>query len=126
MATDNRRFDYMFNKAHGWPAKRPKTLRCLRCKKRFVVKPRGRLSDYCSASCRQTAYVTRKCRRLGAVEALAADLGHIRVREWLRREIWQLLREAGLVDPPEPPPTPRSTQKKPTLRVVDPHTDHRD
>ncbi len=58
----------------------------------------------------------RKYRRPGAVEALAADLAHVRVREWLRQEIWNLLRQAGLVAAPEPPVLPR--RPKPALRIV--------
>ena len=60
----------------------------------------------------------RKYRRPRAVEALAADLAHVRVREWLRQEIWNLLREAGLVAAPEPTALPR--RPKPPLRIVEP------
>src|SRR5690349_4007484 len=112
---DNRRLDYTLKKRHGTKAKRPKTLRCLWCKEKLTVKPRGRLADYCSASCRQAAYVKRKYQRPRAVEALATDLAHRKVREWLRREIWLLLREAGVVASPEPPPIPRSARSRPSF-----------
>jgi hypothetical protein len=54
------------------------------------------------------------------VTLLAADLAHVQVQDWLRREIWNLLRQAGLVSELEPSPIPRSSALKPALRVVRP------
>jgi hypothetical protein len=98
-------------------AKRPKTVRCRWCRKRFKVLVRGRLPDYCSDSCRQRAYQKRKWRDETPVVLLAKDLAHIRVREWLRKEIWDLLVQAGLAAPhsPVPPVQPQRSRAKLTL-----------
>jgi hypothetical protein len=40
-------------------AYRPKTVRCLKCKRRIKVKPMGRLPTFCSPSCRQTTFKRR-------------------------------------------------------------------
>jgi hypothetical protein len=50
---------------------------------------------------------------------LARDLAHTHVREWIRREIWSLLLQAGLVSAPTPPVEPRRRSSKPDLRLVD-------
>jgi len=39
---------------------RPKTTCCRRCKTPIVVKPRGPIPRYCSHTCRQMAYETRR------------------------------------------------------------------
>jgi hypothetical protein len=98
-------------------AKRPKTVRCQWCRKRFAVPVRGRLPNYCSDSCRQRAYQKRKWRGEGPVALLAKDLAHLRVREWLRKEIWALLVQAGLAAPhsPVPPLPPQRSRAKLTL-----------
>lgn len=64
------------------------------------------------------AYVQRKANRPHPVELLARDLAHAHVKAWLRKEIWNLLREAGLVTDPEPPSLP--PRPKPQLRVIRP------
>jgi hypothetical protein len=101
-------------------AKRPRTIRCQCCRKSFKVPIRGRLPNYCSASCRQRAYQKRKWRGEGPFAVLAEDLAHIRVREWLRKEIWSLLVQAGLAAPhsPVPPIAPRRSRAK--LKLVPP------
>jgi hypothetical protein len=57
--------------------------------------------------CRRAAYLARKPNRPHPVTLLATDLSHVHVREFLRREIWKLLQQAGLVSALEPPPMPR-------------------
>jgi hypothetical protein len=97
--------------------RRAKTALCETCRTRFKVPSRGRLPTFCSSACRQRAYDKRKWGRPRPVELLAADLAHAKVRDWLRREIWGLLVQAGLVPRNSPPPAlPRT--KKPKLTVV--------
>jgi hypothetical protein len=84
------------------------------------VPARGRLPNYCSDSCRQRAYQKRKWRGEGPVALLAKDLAHIRVREWLRKEIWALPVQAGLASPHRPvPPIPPQPQRA-KLKLVQP------
>jgi hypothetical protein len=54
------------------------------------------------------------------VTLLAADLSRVHVREFLRREIWNVLQQAGLVSAPEPPPMRRRRGSEPDLRLVGP------
>ena len=113
---DNRRFRYAMDRAHGRPAKRPKTLRCRWCKKKIAVQPRGRLPDYCSHSCRQRAYERAKWQQPHLV-ALRKDLLRVAVNTEIRRAVSEatdrILREAGLEEYAAPPKKPR-----PVLRVV--------
>jgi hypothetical protein len=95
-----------------WAAK------CTRCGRRFKPASTGRPPRYCGAGCRQAAYLERKTNRLRPVQLLAADLDHIHVQNWLRREMWNLLRQAGVVRAPEPPPRPRQRGSKINLRLV--------
>ena len=95
-----------------------RTRKCLSCGKRFRLSLRGRPAWYCSASCRQAAYVRRKGGAFSLVQVMARDLAHIQVREWLRNEIWTLLRQAGLQLPPEPPPIESPRRSKPQLSLV--------
>ena len=63
------------------------------------------------------SYVKRQANRPHPVELLARDLAHVRVREWLRREIWELLRQANLVQDTQPPPLPPNSPRR-NLRLV--------
>jgi hypothetical protein len=94
-------------------------VKCTRCGRRFKPASTGRPPRYCGAGCRQAAYLVRNANRLHPAQLLAADLAHIRVQDWLRREIRNLIREAGLVAP-EPPPMPRQRGSKRNLRLVRP------
>jgi hypothetical protein len=64
------------------------------------------------------AYVRRKANRPHFLELLAVDLASAQVRSFLRREIWNLLRPAGIVSTPEPPPIPASSRPRPSLKIV--------
>jgi hypothetical protein len=97
-----------------------RAVKCTRCGRRFKPASTGRPPRYCSASCRQAAYLARNANRLRPVQLLAADLSHIHVKNWLRREMWNLLREADLVSSIEPPPMPRQRGSKLNLRLVRP------
>ena len=96
--------------------------KCARCKRRFRPKAAGRPARFCSPACRQSAYLDRKVNRLHPVALLAADLENVRVREWLRREMWAFMRELGLVQETQPPPMPKQSSKrpKPNLTLVPP------
>src|SRR5271167_3795817 len=73
-------------------AKRPKTQRCLKCKAKIKLKPRGRRPKYCSQSCRQRIYERRRWQRPAPVEALARDIAHIKVQDALMRAAVRVLR----------------------------------
>jgi hypothetical protein len=98
--------------------RRPKSVRCRDCKRPIKVNARGRTPSYCSPTCKQRAYLARKYR--GPMELLAQDLTTLKVRNILRREIWAVLREAGLVAQPEPPPPARPKRDRShRLRLVE-------
>src|SRR5215471_13444155 len=106
MRVDHRRLSYALDKAHGRPAKRPRTLRCDWCKAKIKVKPQGRLPRFCSPSHRQRAYERAKWGRPHLV-ALRSDLASVAMRTAIREEAWAMLREAGLLpDGATPPPMP--------------------
>jgi len=99
--------------------KRPKTIRCRFCKKKVRASKRGRVNLYCSASCRQNHYQARKWAQLGPVAALNRDIWSMEFRTAVRKELWLVLREVGLVGDPTPPPVPRTPRRGPALRVVE-------
>ena len=78
---------------------RPKTVRCLKCKRSIKVKPVGRLPTFCSPSCRQMVF--RKLSRMPKPPAPTRD--ELAVR------IWEMLTEFGLVTGDLPGATARST-----------------
>src|SRR6516164_4457952 len=96
----------MSDKARGVSTKRPRTLRCVWCKAKIKVKPQGRLPLFCSHSCRQRAYERAKWGQPHLV-ALCKDLATTELRRAIREEAWAMLRQAGLVQTPAPPPMPR-------------------
>src|SRR4249919_1078971 len=106
---DNRPFNYMLKTIYGGEAKRPKTLRCLWCKGKIAVKLRGRLPSFCSHSCRQRAYERAKWQQPHLL-ALHKDLKRVVIRAEIRNEVWELLRQVGLVKAAVPPEKPRNTR----------------
>ena len=64
------------------------------------------------------AYVRRKANRPHPVQLLARDLDSMPVREFIRREIWNVLRQAVLVSMPEPRSMPGSGKPRPPLKIV--------
>jgi hypothetical protein len=114
----DRRFDYRIAGIRGQPRKRPKTLRCGWCKEKFKVAPHGRLPEFCSHSCRQRAYEKKRWQRPSAIEALAKDLATVKVHNYIRAEIWALLKAAGVVSQPDPPPPPPKPRRRSHLRLV--------
>ncbi len=98
---------------HG---RRPKSARCLFCKKRFTLRSRGRIPRYCSPAHRQRAYELRKWRRPTLV-ALADDLRQIREKDRIRAAVREFFAEAGIILPPPPVREPKS--KKSRFTVID-------
>jgi hypothetical protein len=47
-------------------------------------------------------------------DGMAQDIATVQGRDILRREIWLILRQAGLVTEPDPPPPPAPRRRKPT------------
>jgi hypothetical protein len=90
---------------------RPKTVRCLKCKRSIKVKPVGRLPTFCSPSCRQMVF--RKLSRMPKPPAPTRD--ELAVR------IWEMLTEFGLVTGDLPPP-----KRKPEENHHGPQDAHRD
>src|SRR5262245_47281777 len=97
--------------------RRPRTVRCKRCRARIEVGRKGRVPSYCGHTCRQLAYVQRGVG--GPALLLAQDMATVRFRDFIRREIWNILLQAGLVGGDDPPPPNKPKSNKPTLRLVD-------
>jgi hypothetical protein len=99
--------------------RRPKVVRCRRCKHKIKVKAKGPLPLYCSHTCRQLAYERR--RYLGMREMLAQDIASAKIRDVIRAELWAVLRQIGLV-PEKMPPPPRlkpEPKHRPNLKLVE-------
>ena len=79
---------------------RPKSGRCMRCRKRFAVKPVGRIRYYCSPACRQSVF--DKVTRLTVPRLPLAEQAALRV--------WEMLIAAGIV-PANTPAPPRCKPK---------------
>ena len=91
----------MADRDHMADLERPRFVRCARCGRRIKVSPIGRLPVYCNTTnCRQMAYVKRK-RATNKSPPIPTDAEHH------RRQLWEALREFGLVKgdmPPKPKP----------------------
>ena len=92
-------------------APRPKSVRCLKCKRSIKVKPVGRLPTFCSPSCRQMVF-----RKLSLMPKPPAP-----TRDELAVRIWEMLTEFGLVTGDLPPP-----KRKPEENHHGPQDAHRD
>ena len=77
---------------------RPKTVKCLRCKRSIRVKPQGRIPTFCSPSCRQAVF--RKMSRLPKPPAPPTH-------DELAVRMWEVLVRFGLVSGEMPPPKPK-------------------
>ena len=82
---------------------RPKTVHCLKCKRRIKVKPVGRIPTFCSASCRQMAF-----KKLSRAKRLT--LPPAPTRDELSIRMWEMLTEFNLVSGDLPPPKPVGEQ----------------
>jgi hypothetical protein len=49
-----------FDTSHRVGPRRPKSLNCAACGKRFKVKPKGVVGMYCSGACKQAAFAMRE------------------------------------------------------------------
>ena len=93
-------------------------VRCGQCRGWIVLPPKGRRPTYCSAACRQKAYLARKMG--GPLVLLKRDLASVAVQDAIRQLIWEVLVRAGLVEPgQQPPPKPKARDtKRPGLKLV--------
>ena len=82
---------------------RPRTIRCLKCKRSIRVKPAGRIPVFCSPSCRQMTFKKRS--RMPKPPAPTHD--ELAVR------IWEMLTEFRLVTGDLPSPKRRSSHREP-------------
>ena len=99
-------------------SRRPKTVKCRRCRTKIEVKPKGPLPLYCSSACRQRAYERRK--HSGLMVALAQDLATAKVRDAIRAEVVAVLSQAGIIKAVPPLLRPSPPKKRPShLRLVD-------
>jgi hypothetical protein len=73
--------------------RRPKTIACAHCGRKFKIEPFGRVPRYCSASCRSMAFAKNQ----RGVRLSSEDRQRMRT--------WELLKDAGFVpaDMPLPP-----------------------
>ena len=88
--------------------RRPRTVRCQRCKTKVKVPAKGRIPKFCSRNCRQRTY--ERNRALGpmmVMSRLAHDLDTVRVRDAIRAEVWAVLRGMGIEPPAAPPNKPK-------------------
>ena len=81
---------------------RPKSARCVRCKKRFAVKPTGRIPIYCSGACKQSVFqkVARLTRPKPEPKLPPASTDYRQIMaadERQRLFVWGVLQDAGLV-----------------------------
>ena len=67
-------------------------LRCQWCRDRYAVKPRGREPAYCSRSCRQRAFESRKAEEGVPGPLLKADLARHDLQVLVQREVRAYLR----------------------------------
>jgi hypothetical protein len=103
------------------PKRRPKTVRCRRCREKLSVKVKGPLPLYCR-TCRQAVYLER--RYSGPKVLLAQDLATAKVRAVIAEEVRKVLAQLGVsVSPVHPSPMPARPERRPNhLRVVDDET----
>jgi hypothetical protein len=95
--------------------RRPRTKKCKRCGKPIKVAVKGRVPTYCGQSCKQQAYQTRRLR--GPMLLLEQDIATMKVQAFIRREIRDALKEAGLISESQPL-VEAPKRKSPTLRLV--------
>jgi hypothetical protein len=76
----------------GLPVRRPGMLRCQWCRNRYAVKPRGREPAYCSRSCRQRAYESRKAAEGMPRRLLQAELARHDLQLLVQQEVRAYLR----------------------------------
>jgi hypothetical protein len=81
----------------------------------IAIKAKGRIPTYCGQGCKQRAYLNR--RLSGPMVLLAQDIATVKVRDLIRREVWDILLKTNLVHG-SPPPPDRPTRKRPALRIV--------
>jgi DNA-directed RNA polymerase subunit RPC12/RpoP len=108
---DGRRIRYMLAVARGQLARRPKTLRCSWCGGKIIVKPKGKLPDYCKPSCRQRAYEARKWRQ-PHLAAFRQDYAKVLSKDAIRAEVVAVLREMGMPAPPS------RQRQRPQLHII--------
>jgi hypothetical protein len=95
--------------------RRPRSTRCKGCGRSIKVAIKGRVPTYCGQPCKQRAY---KKRQLSSpMVLLSQDIATMKVREIIRREIWDILTRAGLVSG-SPPLPDKPKREKPRLRIV--------
>jgi hypothetical protein len=87
---------------------RPKSARCVRCRKRFAIKPVGRIPMYCSGACKQAVFqkVARLTRPKPELPPASTDERQIFAGDERQRLfVWGVLQDAGLIpaDKPLPP-----------------------
>jgi len=86
---------------------RPKFARCLRCKKRFAIKPRGRIRLYCSGACKVAVF--EKVARLTRPNVPKPQRPRLPLDERTALRVWQMLIDASII-PADTPPPPRKQQ----------------
>jgi hypothetical protein len=100
--------------------KRPRRTRCRSCRGQIRVKAKGRIPTFCSHSCKQKAYLTRRYQ--GPMELLAKDIATWQVRVAIRQEVMSLLAQLGFVTSESPPLLPSKPRAKPKLRLISKET----
>jgi hypothetical protein len=81
------------------------------------VKGKGPIPLYCGHTCRQLAY--QKRRHSGPMVMLAQDIATAKVRDVIRAEIWEILRQVGLVEAGASPPREKKRSQPTPLRLIE-------
>ena len=87
---------------------RPKSVRCARCRKRFAIKPIGRIPNFCSKRCKQNAF-----ERLARLRRPKPGPQHVPVVELAAQRIWAALIDVGVIPPSTALPPKREPEPKP-------------
>lgn len=89
---------------------RPKSARCMRCKKKFAVKPIGRVPIYCSQNCKQAMF--KHVRRLTRPKEPKPKRPRLPLSEQSALRVWQALIDAKIIPADTPMPPPREPERE--------------
>ncbi len=95
-------------------SRRPKILKCRRCKRKLRPRPRGPLPTYCR-SCRQRHYEEGLAGRAQTV--LTQEINSLKVQQMIREEVQRFMNRLLIDAPPRSPPA-KPKKKRPPLRIV--------
>jgi hypothetical protein len=96
-------------------ARRPRSIKCRRCKTKMKTKPRGPLPTFCR-SCRQRHYEEGRTGHIQTV--LTQEINRLKVQQIIRAEVKRYLDRFTIVSEPHPSRQTAERKKRPPLRIV--------